>query len=194
MDYKIISIILATIIGTASFVPYLKDIFKKKTKPHLYTWLVWSITQGTAVAGIIYGGGGIGAIELIIGTILVFLVFLFSLKYGSKNITKADTFVLFAALLAILVWWKLKNPLTAIFIVSLIDLLGCIPSFRKTFIEPWSETVLTWFGFALSNCFAILALHEYNFLTLTYITSLTIANLGLGILCLIRRPFVLKPR
>lgn len=192
MDYKIVSIIIATIIGVASFVPYLRDIFQRKTKPHVYTWLVWSITQGTAVAGILYGGGGIGAIELFSGTILVLTVFLFSLKYGSKNITKSDTVILIAALLAILVWWKLNNPLAAVIIVSAIDFIGCIPSFRKTFVDPWSETAITWFGFGIGNCFAMLALREYNLLTLTYITLLTVTNLALGILCIARRPFVKK--
>ncbi len=52
MDIKIISTIIATIIGVIAFFPYLKDIFSLKTKPHVYTWLIWVITQGTAVLGI----------------------------------------------------------------------------------------------------------------------------------------------
>ena len=52
-----------------------------------------------------------GGLELVIGTIFVFIVFLFSLKYGTKNITKSDTAVLITAFLAVLVWWQLHQPL-----------------------------------------------------------------------------------
>jgi SAM-dependent methyltransferase len=192
MDYKIIFAIVATIISVVSFFPYLRDIFKLKTKPHTYTWLIWFITQGIAVAGIYYGGGGIGALELTISTTLVALVLIFSFKYGTTNITKTDTFILIIALLAIVVWWKLDNPLAAVLIVATIDVLGFIPSLRKSFYDPWSETVITWVGFAIGNCFAILALREYNLLTLSYIVSIATTNAILAIVCIVRRRSIPK--
>ena len=87
MYIKNIFIIFSIIAGLAAFLPYLKDIFSLKTKPHIYTRLIWVITQGTATVGIFYGGGGLGGLELVIGTAFVFIVFLFSIKYGTKNIT-----------------------------------------------------------------------------------------------------------
>jgi hypothetical protein len=190
MDVKIILSIIAALVGTASFYPYLRDVINHKTKPHSYTWLIWVITQGTAIGGIWYGGGGIGALGLITGTVLVFVVFLSSLKYGTKNITKTDTAILITALLAIFVWWKLNNPLAAVLMVSAVDVLGYIPSYRKSFQEPWSETVITWVGFVIGNIFAILSLREYNLLTLSYIVSITFANTLLAVICLIRRQYV----
>lgn len=73
-----------------------------------------------------------------------------------------------------------------------IDFLGYIPSFRKTFKTPWSETMSTWMLAALSNIFAIVALQEYNALTLTYIITITLANLFMFLICLLRRPYVEK--
>ena len=97
MNIKIILTIIATIIAIIGFIPYLRDVFKLKTKPHLYTWLIWLITQGTGISAIWYGGGGWGALNLTIGIIFVFFVFLFSLKFGTKNITRIDTFILVVA-------------------------------------------------------------------------------------------------
>ncbi len=116
--------------------------------------------------------------------------FLLSLKYGTKNITKGDTVVLIAAFLAIIVWWQLHNPLLAVFMVSAIDVLGYLPSFRKTFAEPWTETPVSWAIFSLANIINILALSEYNFLTLTYLVAITAANLILLTICLARRRVV----
>lgn len=193
MQIKIIFALISVTVGTLAFFPYMRDIFLKKTEPHSYTWLIWSITQGTAVVGIWYGGGGIGALEFTIGTLLTFVVFLFSLKYGSKNITISDTVILIGALLAILAWWQLKNPFLSILMVCVIDVLGYVPSFRKSFQEPWSETIFTWVSFVVGNCFALLALQQYNFLTMGYIISISVANLGLVVICLIRRKIIPKP-
>lgn len=71
--------------------------------------------------------------------------------------------------------------------VSLIDVLGYLPSFRKTFEEPWTETPLSWLIFAAANVFSILALREYNLLTLCYLISITAANITLLAICFLRR-------
>ena len=193
MDTKIILTIIATVIGVVAFIPYLKDTFSLRTKPHAYSWLIWTITMGTAVVGIWYGGGGWGALNLTVGTLFVFAVFLFSLKYGEKNITRSDTVILIAALLAIVVWWQLDKPLISVLMVSAIDVIGYIPSFRKSYQEPWSETLISWILFSVSNIFAILALKEYNLLTVTYLAATTSANIALFLFCFFRRQFVPKP-
>ena len=193
MDVKIILTVIATAIGVVAFFPYLRDTFSLKTKPHAYTWLIWAITQGTAVFGIWYGGGGWGALNLTIGTLFVIVVFLFSIKYGTKNITKSDTAILVAALSAIIIWWRLDQPLISVIMVSMIDVIGYIPSFRKSYQEPWSETLISWILFSASNIFAILALEEYNLLTVTYLAAIMSANIALFLLCFFRRKFFPKP-
>lgn len=186
-DIKFLLALLSTVITVAAFSPYLRDIFLKKTRPHAYTWLVWAITQSTATVVLWYGGGNFAAISLTVGTLLVLVVFFLSLEYGTKNITRSDTFVLVMALLAIVVWWKLGNPLLAVIMVSIIDGLGYIPSFRKSFQEPWTETLSFWGAMAIASLLALLANGEYNFLTVTYLATLTIANTILLTLCAVRR-------
>ena len=192
INTKIIFAIISSLVGVVSYFPYIRDVLKRKTQPHTYTWLVWVITQGVAATSIWYGQGRWGALGLTIGTFLIFVIFLLSLKFGTKNITRTDTVVLFAALGAIVIWWKLKNPLLALFMVTLIDLLGYIPSFRKSYQQPWSETISSWEGFVIGNFFAILALKEYNLLTLSYLIAINIANIVLILICLFRRRLVPK--
>ena len=193
-DIKILFTILATIIVIIAYFPYLKDLFSHKTKPHAYTWLIWTLTQGTAIVAVWYGGGGLTALYLGIALLFVFGIFLFSLKYGSKNITKSDTVILILAISAIFIWWQLKQPLISVIMVSAIDFMGYIPSFRKSYFEPWSETLIAWALFAISNLFAILAIQEYNVLTLLYLSIITFANIVLFSICFFRRPFVKKPK
>lgn len=191
---KLIFAILAVLIViVGGYFPYLKNIFLKKTKPHAYAWLIWSITQGTALAALFYGNGGWGTIALLVGVIFTSLIFLFSLIYGTKNITKGDTIILIATLLAIVVWWQLHAPLLSVLMVSIIDFLGYIPTFRKTFAEPWTETPISWLVFSVANILTILALTEYNFMTLAYLITMTAANIILLAICLLRRRVIARP-
>lgn len=41
IDLKLIFSIGASIITIVVYYPYIKDIFLEKTKPHIYTWLIW---------------------------------------------------------------------------------------------------------------------------------------------------------
>lgn len=193
LDNKTTFAVIAMLINAGCFINYVRSILQHKTKPHAYTWLIWCITQGTAVAAIWYGNGGWGAWALIVSTIFVALVFLLSLRYGTRNITRSDTAILFFALLAIVVWWQLDNPYLAVAMVSIIDVIGYIPSWRKSISAPWSEAVSSWIASPVGYIFAMLALMEYNFLTLTYPVLLVLANLILVTICLYYRRTIPKP-
>lgn len=193
-DIKFLFAILATTITVVAYYQYIRDIFLKKTKPHTYTWLVWAITQGTAATAILYGGGRFATISLAIGTLLVIFIFFLSFKYGTKNITRSDTFVLIVALLAIVVWWKLERPMLAVLMVSVIDGLGYIPTYRKSFIDPWTETPMFWFAMIIAGVLTLFANAEYNFLTVTYIGTLIAANIILLSILLVRRKLMRSAR
>ncbi len=187
-----ILLIISLILQIIAYIPYLRDILKRKTEPHAYTWLIWAITQGIAAAGIYYGFGGLAIFQLIFGVITVLIVFAFSFKYGTKNITKSDKIVFILALLSIVVWWKLKQPLISILMVTLIDLFGFYPTLRKTYQEPWSETLSTWIFFTLSNLLAIFCISKYSLLTSTYLIAITFLDFLLVLVIFYRKKIVFK--
>lgn len=193
LDFKLIISLFATVLVVYGYIPYFKDIFLGKTKPHLYTWLVWTITFGTATLALWRGGGNYGAIGMVTGMFLVLSIFILSFKYGTKNITRSDTFILVVALSAILVWWQLDSPLLAVLMVSAIDGMSYIPTLRKSFEEPWSETLSYWFIMAMADVLIITSLAEYNFLTVTYLAVLTVANLTVWSICFFRRKKIPEP-
>lgn len=194
MEIKLLFTSLAIVIILASYIPYFRDIFSGRTKPHAYTWLIWTLTQGTAAFAIWYGGGGFAALYLGLALFPVFTTFVLSIFYGTKNITRSDFIILVLALFAILLWWQLSRPLISVIMVSLIDFSGYIPSFRKSFSEPWSETLIFWLMAIISNLLAIFALNEYNLLTLLYLATITSANILLILICFFRRFYIRKPR
>lgn len=186
-DFKVLCASFAIVFAIVGFFPYFRDIFKRKTTPHLYTWLIWGITQSIAAAASWDGGGKFGAVCLVVETILVVLIFCLTFKYGTKHITRGDTIVLILALMAIAVWWHMSNHLVSVLMATSIDTMGYIPTIRKAFAEPWSETLSFWSFMALANAFIIASSAEYNALTVTYAAVLSIANITVVTVCIIRR-------
>ncbi len=187
INYKFIFAVIAVILTILGYIPYFKDIFLRKTKPHLYTWLIWTITVGMATIASWYGGGNFATLVLFTCLLLVILVFLLSFKYGTKNIKPIDTVILLFCLVAIVVWWQLKDLLLAIIMISIIDGFGYFPTFRKSFEDPWSETLKFWAIMVVANILTVASSAQYNFLTLTYLVTIIICNLTVLIICFIRR-------
>jgi hypothetical protein len=174
---KALFAVLAGLSSVAAYAPYLTSMFSGSSKPHAYTWLIWTLSTGTAAAGLWYGHAGVGAWGLTASATFTGLLFLFSLKYGTRDITKTDAAVLAAALLAIGAWIFLKDPLLSVIMVTAIDLLGYIPTYRKLLKDPGSESGWAWVLWAAAPVFSILALEAYNALTLTYVVMVFFANL-----------------
>ncbi len=187
MNIKIFFALAATIMLIASYYPYIRDILSRKTAPHAYTWLIWSIMYSIAATIALYGGGGWGVLSPAIGALLNVTVFILSLKYGTRNIKTSDRIILLLALLSIVVWMLAKTPVFSVFMVTAIDAFGYIPTLRKSWEEPWSETLSFWLLVTAANILSLLALGAFNWLTATYLIMLTTLNALVSIVCIFRR-------
>lgn len=192
MEIKFLLGIISTAIAVICFIPYIKDILRKKTEPHTYSWLVWTILQTVGVMAQLKEGAGYGAWALGVGALFCFTIFLFSFKYGTKNISKFDLLCLIASICAIVIYLFIENPVYAIVAVALIDFVGFLPTFRKGFEEPFTETVSTFILSALANVLSILALQNYTVTTVLYIASLFFTNSSFATMILVRRKILQK--
>ena len=184
---KIFIGVVAGVVGIFCFVPYFRDIFLNKTKPHIYTWLIWSLLQGTSVFIMLYGCAGIGVLPFVIGTILCGSIFILSFKYGTKNITLIDTICLIGALIALVFYIFLHNPVLSIILVTLIDFIGFIPTFRKSYVEPKTETASTYLVSAISSILAIFALLNYSLITILYPITLILTDMACWFIIIFRK-------
>ncbi|MEK9177215.1 MAG: hypothetical protein AAB923_02870 [Patescibacteria group bacterium] len=192
-DLKLAFSIAAFVVVVVAYIPYVRDMFAGRTKPHAYTWLIWTVTLAIAAAGLWYGGGGYAAINLTAVTVFTGGIFLLSFRYGTKNVTQGDAVLLALALVAVIPWTILKDPTFSVIMVTVIDVAGYWPSIRKSYKEPWSEYLPTWYLFTLSALFLIFALDRYNLLTMIYIGATIAANLALIGTCIVRRRVIAKP-
>ncbi len=115
MDYKSFFSLFAIILGFACMVPYFYDIFRNKTKPHAFSWFIWSLLMGTAFIAQLIGGAGLSSWITGSGAILCFLIaFISYIKNGLDYVKMFDWICLFLAISGILFWLVTSNPLYAI--------------------------------------------------------------------------------
>jgi hypothetical protein len=160
--------IIAAILAIVGNTPYLRDIIKRRVQPHPYTWLVWSMVSCIVFFGQVAKGAGIGALPTAASEIFTIIIFFFSLRYGFKNIKRVDTYFFLAALLGIVPWILTKDPTISVIIAVTIDFIAFIPTLRKTWAEPKTETPLLYGMNVLRHILMLISLQAYNVATMLH--------------------------
>lgn len=185
--WGIISIVLALV----SLVPYVWVTLKGTNKPHLFSWIIWTLLTGIAFALQYSEGAGAGAWSGFVTTILSLIITILAIKYGEKNITRSDWVVFIAALAAIPLWLMTDNALLAVIWVSVIDSIGFIPTFRKSWHKPYEEMLFHSIVATIKYITILLALEIVSPSTLIYTVSMLVMN-GLLVAMLIYRRWVIN--
>ena len=179
--------IIATIIAIGGNIPYFHDAIIKKVTPHPYTWLVWSIVSGITLVGQVVKGAGIGALPTAVAEAFTIGIFIFSLRYGFKNVVKTDNYFLAAALLGLIPWLVTKDPTISVIIAVTIDLIAFIPTIRKTWIHPTSETPVLYGANVLRHVLTLLSLQSYNVATTLHSIAMILTNSVMASIILFRK-------
>lgn len=160
-----IFIILATIISIAGYLPYISDIIKRKTKPNRVTWLIWSIL-GTVLCFTSFELSNYD--WMIICVPIVYMigpstVAILSFWYGEESTSKFDIFCFACAFIGLGLWLFLDMVVFALWLSILIDGIGALPTIRKSYTNPESESLMGWTAFSLASAlnFGVM-LHRFD--------------------------------
>lgn len=186
-EIKYILGVIAIVLTLVGYIPYLRDIIKGKTKPHIYSWFLWGFVALIAFALQTSGKAGIGAFVTVAASLTCFLIVILGLKNGKKDITKSDTVFFVAALFALVIWVFAKQPVVSVILISVIDMLGFAPTIRKSWNNPYSETLFTYLLNSFRHGLSIVALQNYSVVTWLFPATWAVANGLFGLMLIIRR-------
>lgn len=170
--------VLAVVLAFACYAPYIWDTLRGRTKPHLFTYLIWAIVPVVVFAGQIAAGAGPGAWTTGAMALLALVVLVLSFTHGTKDVTKLDLVFLIAAFAAIVPWYLTHNPTLSITLATIIDICAFAPTIRKTLNDHTSENLLSWVLNAARNAVAILALATFTFATVVFPLALLVMSLA----------------
>ena len=179
---------LAIIFMMIRYVFYFTSIAKGETRPHSFSWFVWGVVVVIgAFAQLELDSSGFSGWTLMTVGVSCLLIAVISVFIGEKNITKGDWLTFLAALSAIPVWQITKEPMFALAIVMVIDILSYYPTMRKTWVDPTTEPALSTFTCAARYFCIMMAVSEFTLETVLYPAFLMVLDLGFAFLIVLRR-------
>ena len=187
MDYKIAFGMAAVVISFLGYIPYFRDIINKKTKPHVFSWFIWSLAGGIGFFAQIISGAGSGAWILGLGFTISAIITILAFRQGEKTITLSDWVAFSGALLGLILWRLTDNPLLAIIFIIITDGLAFVPTFRKAYHKPYEETFISWFFSSFKFLLALVATQSYSLTTVLYPLYLFLSNGAFALMLLVRR-------
>ena len=186
----------AFLIGLYGALVYIISILKGRTKPHLFTWVVWSLLSTIGYLAQLHDKAGPGAWALGITALVTIVIALLSLKYGEKTFTRGDKIAFYSSIVAIIPWLVTKDPLGSVILISIIDIVAFYPTIRKSWMKPHEEKLTSYNLANLKFCLSFFAMSAFTINTILYPAVIVAANFVFVAMCLIRRKqlSVLQPQ
>ena len=186
-DYKIILGTIAVGMTVWAHVPYFLETLKGISKPHVFTWIIWSALTCIAAAAQFSGGAGMGAWVTAVTSAICVAITSAAFRVGDKDITRSDWVMFLAGLSAIPVWMMMDDPLLAVLIITGIDVAAVYPTFRKSWRKPFEENTFM-YGFNVPrHLLAISSIQSYSIVTTLYPAGLLLMNIVMYVMLKYRR-------
>lgn len=132
--------------------------------------------------------GGAGAWPIgISGLITIYVAVIAFINKSDNSITKMDWLFFILAISSIPFWYLTSDPLIAILILTITDLLGFGPTIKKSYYFPFEEKISFFLLFLVRNIISIFALEHYSLTTVLFPGFIAFACFSLILLLLIRR-------
>ncbi len=188
MFYKEALSTIAIVLTVAAFYPYARGIIQGAIKPHVFSWVIWGTTTFVVFLAQLEADAGVGAWPIgVSGSITIFIALLAYLKRADVAITKTDWLFFLAAISSLPLWYLTSDPMWAVIVLTVVDLLGFGPTVRKANADPYSESLLFFALFGARNTIVVMALESYSVTTVLFPAAIATASVMLMVLIEYRR-------
>lgn len=167
---------IALILTFVAFYPLIRSILREETKPHVFSWFIWGVGTVVVFVAQLSDGAGIGAWVIGASGVISLSVAVLALwKAGDVSFVRMDWIFLGLAASALPLWFFTETALSAVIVLTLVDVLGFGPSVRKAYDVPHEENAI-FFGLgAIRNGFVLLALDNFSWTTALFPAAVGLA-------------------
>jgi hypothetical protein len=168
----------AIVLTFAMFLPYIRSIHQGRTKPHAFSWIIWALGTVVVFLAQLADDAGVGAWPIgVSGLVTAYIAVLAYRRQCDRSVTRTDWVFLVVALAALPCWLLTSNPLSAVVLLTGMDLAGFGPTFRAAYHRPHDERIGFYALGAVRNALAIAALEHYSLTTVLFPAAVGIACL-----------------
>ncbi len=181
---------LAAVISIIGTTGYVRDTLRGVTTPNRVTWGLWGIEGVLAFVVEMQQHVGLAAgMTLLFGLIPLLIVTVsFRGHHGVWKIGAFDVFCGALSLVGVAFWAVIHEPTVALISFVVADQLAGLPTIRKSWLVPSSETAWTFFTGVINTAITVLSLRHFTtagalfpgaiFVTDLVIWSLVAFNIG----------------
>lgn len=167
---------------------YLKNIISGRTKPNLVSWFIWSLAPFVGVFFQIKAGAGLSFLPVLMSGMISLSVIIFSLfkKNGYWKINNFDITCGLVSLVAFFLYVATHNLSVSILFAITSDALAYIPTIKKSWNFPETETGLMYVTGIISNILGLLIIKIWIFPIYSFSISIILCNL-IVLFCIYRK-------
>ncbi len=192
MIYKNLLSTLAIVLTIIAFIPYIRSILQGKTKPHVFSWVIWGCTTFIVCLAQLADNGGAGAWPIgVSGIITLYVAILATIKNSDITITRIDWLFFILAMTSLPLWYFTSHPLWAVVILTTADALGFGPTFRKAYFHPFEEQLMFFVIMTIRNLISIAALEHYSPTTVLFPAVIAVTCLLFILMVVYRRKMII---
>lgn len=168
----------AALISLTAALLYIRSMFEGGTMPNRVTWLMWSIAPLIATAAAVSTGVNWAVIPVFMSGFCPLLIFSasFFTRKAYWKLSKLDYLCGVLSGLALVLWYITQEPNIAISLAIASDAFAAIPTFKKAWSNPETESVWPYLVGVFSPLTSFVAATAWNFSELAFSTYLTLMN------------------
>jgi hypothetical protein len=186
--------VIAILLTLAGFYPYVRGTLVGTTQPHVFSWVVWASTTGVVFWAQLEAGGGVGCWPIAVSAAITGLIAVLAFRRRADiSITRGDWYFFVAAMSSLPLWYFTADPTWAVVVLTVVDLLGFGPTFRKVYLTPYSESLAFYAVFGVRNLIVVLAQERYAVATVLFPAAMVAGCVLLMLVLLVRRRQLGRP-
>ncbi len=191
MEKEVIFTIISISIYLVGAIPYWRDVLSGRTIPHLFSVLVWLILVWFNCYVLWLNGEWLWFIPSIIMAISLFFAVIFWVKmFKQIQINWFDYICLILSGLLLVYYFFSQNIINTVIFTVIIDFIAFLPTFKKGWLQPWTESILIYLLAWVNQIFTILSLSEFSMETSLFWGYIFFGNVIFFIMVAFRRYYL----
>ena len=183
-DWHTVLGVVASMVLLGNIIPYIRSITHSTTRPSAVSWFGWALLFAIATAAQASKGIDWSLAVPLISTLSTTIIAITAFRMGRAVWTRIDGACIVLAFVAIILWALTQEPLTAIILSIIADMLVTIPTIVKTYEDASSEPATLWVFYVIAITAEVIAtthftLYNLLFPVYTIIFAATITILAL---------------
>ena len=134
-----------------------KAIIRGPAHPSIISRFFWLALSVTNILSYFHIGAGSGMFLAIANTMGSTLIFILSLRFGYIEFKRGDVITIIGACIALLSYLFIPHKMIALAAGLLTHFISGIPTYRKTWPNPYAEDLSFWFLFAAASLCSVIA-------------------------------------